>query len=459
MRQSGISIRGFYGDERGMVTHFALVVMILVILFSGLSLDSTNAWRTKFMLQTAADATAHAAIIELQDAGNANVDNNGKNSIRNLVLPLANANLTSDSKNSAITWSDIEFGVWDTSARTFTETNSNVDAVRVVARRSSAASNALPTMLLRVAGLQSWNIEVESVAYLMTEDCGVADISTNGFFSVTSNNDFYNAYCVEAALGIDLNNGNEFDDDNVLFVTDFSDIGFPSSASMSSIVGRGTSTSSAGLTYGDIFQTKPDISAPYVADVETLGDNYLNPYWDAQPAYVNTASAVIQIAAKDVKYTAFAPGRIYEVTCGGSDGTKGQFFNNAYVTEVVIVSECKLQLGRNSVFEDVILVSRDTGNKSIYAASGVQLGMDDSCADGGGVRIYTAGSVSSAANLSVYGAFISAAGDVNVASGSNGVEGLTIYANGDVSFSSQATFGVCKDPSVSSGDVAYLLVQ
>ena len=50
-------MRAFYNDDRGMVTHLALVVLIIVLLFSGLSLDTANAYRVRFMLQTAADAT------------------------------------------------------------------------------------------------------------------------------------------------------------------------------------------------------------------------------------------------------------------------------------------------------------------------------------------------------------------------------------------------------------------
>ncbi len=294
---------------------------------------------------------------------------------------------------------------------------------------------------------------------MSTEDCASVDVSTNSVFSITSNNDFYNGFCVKAAGGIDLNNNNYFDDDVILYVADFADIGFNGSNNMSTIVGRGTSDSSASLTYGDIFETTNEFTSVTTTEVEAMATNYLNAYWDGQPSYINTAASVIQVRAKDVKYTSFAPGRIYEVLCGGSNGNKAQFFNNSVVNDIVMVADCKIQLGKGSVFEDVILVSRDTSNKSVYAASKVQLGADDSCAAGGGVAIYAAGDFTSAAKLEVYGASITTLGEVQIAASADAIEGLTIRAVGDVTFSAQAQFGSCKDGWSSTADVAYLLVR
>ena len=440
----------FASDEGGMVTHLALVVMLIVILFSGLSLDSNNAWREKLALQVAADSAAHAAALELPSTSKA----------LDAALELAQANLTSGSID-AINEDTIEFGTWDSEEKTFTVTPTNPNAVRVTASRANATSNPLPTFLLRYAGLASWNIEVQSIAFRSTQECTVADITTNGEFSMTSNNDFYGEYCVAAAGGVSLNTGNEFDDDNRIYVESFNDIDWPSSVSMSTVVGRGTEDSSAGLTYANIFREKAGISAPYVSDIETLADNYLNPYYDSQPDYINTSAAVIQIAAKDVKYTNFAPGRIYEVVCGGGNGNKAQFYKDSQVSEVVIVSECKIQLGKGSSFEDVILVSRDTGNKSVYAAAKVRLGEDDDCAAGGGVTIYAGGDFSSASKLESYGATISAAGDVQVAAKNNGIAGLTIYADGDVDFTAKAQFGTCSgaEDANENAVVSYLLVK
>ena len=89
----------------------------------------------------------------------------------------------------------------------------------------------------------------------------------------------------------------------------------------------------------------------------------------------------------------------------------------------------------------------------------MQLGANDSCAEGGGVKIYAVGDFSSAAQLETYGAYISTVGSVSIAAKSGGVAGIEIQANGDVSFSSQASFGTCKTDDDSSLELSYRLVE
>jgi len=439
----------FWRDERGTITHFALTVMLLVALFSGMSLDSTNAWRVRYMLQSAADAAAHAAAMELPDTGDA----------LEAALELATDNLGTGVNSAAITSDSVEFGSWDNDTRTFSTSATIADAVRVTATRSSENANPVPTFLLRLAGFQSWNIQVDSVAWRSAGDCSNADISTNGVFELDADSDFFNGFCVEALAGMDLGGDNLFDDDNRLSVADFNDVTFPGSVGMASNVGRGSGNSSAGLTYSDIFNENADISAPYTADVDTLGDLYLNPLYEGQPAYINVSSTTITIDADDVKYTSFIPGRIYEVVCGDSAGDTAQFFSEAFVTGVVIVSECRLQLGQDAVFQDVVLVSREAGSNSVYAASGVQLGEDDECADGGGVSIFAAGDFLADSDLEAYGTYVSAVGEVQIAAAEGGIEGIAIDANGDVTFTEEGDFGACNNSTSNATEVSYLLVK
>ncbi len=435
-------------NEDGMVTHLALVVMIIVLLFSGMSLDTSNARRTRTMLQTATDAAARAAIADLPSRSTA----------LETALTMANANLLGENINSAVTSDSVIFGHWDVDSETFTASNSNPNAVEVIATRSTASSNPLPTFLLRLAGFQSWNIQVKTIAYRAQTSCETADIQSNGEISFTSNNDFYNSYCL-ASQSISFNNSNYFDDNNRILVPSLNDVDFNGHNSLSSSVGRGTANSSYGLTYGDIIEEKSGLSAAYTADVAALAANYLDPLYSGQPSYINTSASVISITAKDAKYTSFIPGRIYHITCGGKDGSKAQLYSDITVSEVVIVSECQLQLGTSSVFEDVVMVSLDTGNKAVYTASKVQLGADDDCAATGGVEIYSAGDFDSAADLETYGATISAVGSVHIAGKANGSAGLKVYANGDVSFAAQASLGTCSDVNVSFLAVDYSLVQ
>ncbi|NOX41128.1 MAG: hypothetical protein GXP05_11620 [Alphaproteobacteria bacterium] len=446
--KSRMAVGGFIGDERGFVTHFALTVLILILLFSGLSLDSANSWRVRDMLQTAADAAARAGAMDLPNEATA----------MDSVLELAGDNLTAANKK-AISASSVEFGTWDNTARSFTPLDTPANAVRVTASRSKATNNAVPTFLLRLVGLTSWDVNVESVAWRSTESCSVADISSNGKVTIKSENDFYNGYCVEGAKQVKFTGDNQFDNNNSIYVTDLNKLNLPDTTSLSSIVGRGTSKSSSGLTYGDIAKVRTPISAAYEADIPALAAKYLDPLSAIQPSYINGNSAVIKLDAKNVKYTSFAPGRVYEVQCGDGKGNKAQFFKEQDVSKVVIVSNCAISLGKESSFEDVVLVSKGAGSGSVYAAKEVVLGKDDECKAGGGVSIYAAGDVTSGKKLKLYGVVISAGGKVKLKNASNKIAGLTIAAKGDVKLDGKASFGTCKTAASSDGNVAYLLVK
>ncbi len=439
------SVRRFLSDEDGFVTHFALTVLILVILFAGLSVDSGNAWRVRTHLQAAADAAAHAAIIELPD----------EIAARNAALELAVANLGADS--TAIKPEQIQFGNWDPDTRTFSKNDTPINAARVVAMRTG--SDAVPTFFLKLIGFKSWDVVVESVAYKSTDACVTADISTNDTIKLSKGEEFYNGYCIEALKSVELKEDSGFDNDNRIMVPKVTDVSLPAGSVLATVVGRGTKSSSASLTYGDVISAKSTISAPFVADIDALATNYLDSYYAKQPSYINTVAPVIEISAKDVKKTSFIPGRIYRVICGDGQGDKAEFDKKSDVSQVVIVSECKVKIGEESRFEDVVLVARATGGNSVEVGKKVRLGKEDDCAAGGGVSIYTAGDFKSEEKLEINGLYISAKGKVTIRNKADGINGLTIAADGKVEIKERASFGTCKGGAEDNLTVAYTLVK
>ena len=436
-------IRCFLGDEGGFVTHFALTVMILVILFAGLSVDTANAWRTRTHLQAAADAAAHAAVLALPD----------KKAALKAALELAGDNLGSRSR--AIVANQVQFGHWNPRKRSFKKDATPLDAVRVVAMR--AGTDSVPTFFLKFAGFKSWNVTVESVAYRQTDACVKPDISANGKITLYKENEFYKSYCIEAAERVVLKDDNRFDDNNRIIVPALSDVSLPGGVTLSTQVGRGTADSSTTLTYRDVVETKSPIAAPYVGNVDALARKYLDPLYEGQPAYINTTAPVIKLPARDVRYTTFQPGRIYNITCDSS-GT-AQFYKETEARQVVIVSQCAMRIGKESKFQDVVLISTASGAQSIRFAKEVRLGRNDDCASGGGVEIYAAGDVVSDKELKVNGVYISAKGSVSLRNRENGIRGLTIAAAGNVSIRNKARFGTCKGSKEDNLTVAYVLVK
>ncbi|MGL4311073.1 MAG: TadE/TadG family type IV pilus assembly protein [Paracoccaceae bacterium] len=144
---------GFLREESGVGTVFGLFLMVTVLMLGGLALDSTSARMARNQLQTATDASALAAAARMSDLEIA----------RAAALQLAQLNLGGGEKNP-IGSGDIVFGIYDLSSGSFTETDDDPNAVKVVAKRSSSRGNAVGTYLMKLVGVQSMDVTTVSVA-------------------------------------------------------------------------------------------------------------------------------------------------------------------------------------------------------------------------------------------------------------------------------------------------------
>ena len=92
---------------------------------------------------------------------------------------------------------------------------------------------------------------------------------------------------------------------------------------------------------------------------------------------------------------------------------------------------------------NAIIATTNTSNQSLNAAASLQLGLDDSCADGGGVTLITLGDAHFSAQTEWYGAEVIANGDVHISANADGIEGVSIQAAGDIKATSNLGMGLC----------------
>lgn len=67
--------------------------------------------------------------------------------------------------SSGITASDVETGIWDTVARTFTPTSTHPNAVKVTAQRTQQRSNAVPLVFGPSIGISQCDLHASAIAY------------------------------------------------------------------------------------------------------------------------------------------------------------------------------------------------------------------------------------------------------------------------------------------------------
>ena len=162
-------LRNFRGDERGSASVFAICLLPAFLALGGLAIDGANAWRVRSIMQVTADSAALAAVTQLP---------NSANTIQ-MAQDYAAKNMPVASNGSVLANTDVVTGFWDTNARTFTPNGSPLNAVQVTVKRSAANSNALPTTLLSLIGVNNWNIVTTSIATSATDKLWVALVLDN----------------------------------------------------------------------------------------------------------------------------------------------------------------------------------------------------------------------------------------------------------------------------------------
>lgn len=440
--------RSFADDESGAGTVFAIFMAVMCIGVAGLAIDSSNAWSTKQRLQSATDIAAHAAALEMVWPGDRAEATPAAAAINALLV-----NMPQSRYGVALDAQDVVIGNWDPSTRQMT--NSSVDsegnplnhAVQVTSRLDGVVGNLVPTYMLKMIGFMNWEINTRSVFIRDTPGCANDGFIAAGIVNFASNNELTNGFCVHGNQGVDVNS-------NILF-------------------GHGVHISmpnSALASDGGMFQLR-GTNHNWVDGMENqVGDRYLTPYLTSLPS-ISSMLTNLQIPSHADQPSYITDPTVYHITVspGGGNGNgnngggglqqsdlhanavnvidcpnSGLDFPAGFVLqEMVIVADCKVSFKEGVLIEDVVIATSQLGNQSFSASANVQFGRDDDCAEGGGVTLITPGNAHLAAQVDWFGAQIIAHGDVHISANSNGVEGVSVHAGGDIFATSNLSFGLC----------------
>jgi Flp pilus assembly protein TadG len=130
------------------------LVMTSLLGFGALAVDSAWIRLAALQAQAAADAGSHAAILELRQAGD--IDQS-----REVARAVINRNMIHGIMADVEPETDIVFGVWDFSDRSFVESeDAAVNAVQVTVRKTHDSPNgAVNTLMMRLFGPSHINAE------------------------------------------------------------------------------------------------------------------------------------------------------------------------------------------------------------------------------------------------------------------------------------------------------------
>jgi len=161
-------------NSRGAVAVIAAIFMVVLLAMGAAAIDIGHALVARNELQNVSDAAALAgdralAIIYQGMSPSAQQTYVVTAANRGTIVAAAQATGVANSAAGVaitINAADIAFGTWNFSTRTFTATNNTPTAVRVIARRDSAANGPISTFLASVVGMSSISVNAVATANL-----------------------------------------------------------------------------------------------------------------------------------------------------------------------------------------------------------------------------------------------------------------------------------------------------
>lgn len=415
------SMREFLTDETGAGSFFSFFLLLSVMMVGGYALDVQNLMTSRTRLQVTADTAAHAALVarETLPADQAAVRG----------VQVAEQNMPPARYGVTVDASEIVFGRWDEASQTFTPSATSRSAVQVTARQTDARANPVPTYLLRLVGINDWDVATTSVFTTYHPSCLREGFVADGVVDLQSNNTYTNGFCIHSNSYVSLNSNNTFEPGTVVSMSDLDDLELPNSGYKTNIGLQ------QALREGSWHIRIVKRIDSLVARLEAFDP-------EVMPDYIDGVS-YRTLPDNRVQDNEIDDGQAYRFTCGTSGNQTLTIDNSVRIRENVIVTNCKISYGSGVQIEDAVIVSKNTSSTSHNASSGLTVGKNDNCAAGGGAQLITLGGMSFASDLRIYGGQLLAKGDIEFAANANGIQGAAMVAGGTISGTSNMNMGFC----------------
>ncbi|WP_145111204.1 TadE/TadG family type IV pilus assembly protein [Cereibacter sediminicola] len=472
--------RDFLASQAGNTTALSLFGIAICCMIGGLAIDPSNAFSQKERLNLAADAAAQVGIVALS-SGESPADVRAKvlTSIEQNA-PLSKVGRTTNELN------DIQFVRFDPSSRSLTSGSAN--AVKVTLHRDESVSNPVRATLLRLAGVEHFEVRAVSVAhYGQPGRCDSSDgIYGKGQVTLTSGNWIGPRYCVHSQTAVWLPQQNTF--------APSSGVSMPNLAACK---GKCVDSANPGIEAA-VFQMNlnlPKVSDHIASVTQTMLSSeasplktafFANKTLAADLAPLTTAKIITKSQEKAlVKGSVVTPtpsqfndlmyntggklpgGLVYHVDCrdkgngpttsisiGGSANRKNSALPpNAteVVRDVALVTDCAIDVGQYARIDNSLIVTTRLSSSSVLNTDeGAVVGDPlKNCDLNRKVYILTMSGISVNSNFTASNVALVVNGDINVAANSSSTEvehrGTSMHAEGSIQIPSSHTFNACSE--------------
>lgn len=410
----------FAQSESGAASFFSFFLIFALMMVGGYAIDVQNLMNERTRLQIAVDSAAHAALLARETMNAADA--------AQVAVQGAQENLSAGQYGTPITADDVVFGVWDPVTLSFNADANSRAAVYVTASRVDARNNSVPTYLLRILGINDWQLIRSAVFSTYYPTCLREGFVANGVVDLQSNNTYTNGFCIHSNEYVSLNSNNTFEPGTVVSMTNLDDLELPNSGY----------TSNDGLEQA---LREGSWNIRIVSRIEQLITELETLDPEVKPDYIN---GVFQTFKDNrVSDEEINNGIAYRFTCGTGGNSTLYFENDVPIRRNLIVTNCKISYGNGVTIEDAVIVSKNKASDSLNSSAGLVVGKDDNCEPGGDVQLVTLGGMKFTSDLHIYGSQLLAQGDIEFSANANGVEGAAMVAGGTISGTSNMNMSFC----------------
>lgn len=149
---------------------------------------------------------------------------------------------------------------------------------------------------------------------------------------------------------------------------------------------------------------------------------------------------MISLSGKKFDEGDFTKGRVHEIS---GKNCKITLSPSTALEELVIVTDCAVKFGNGTELNDVVIATTDTGAKSMNASSGLQVGREDLCTEGGGAQLLSLGGMAFPAKLELHGGQLIAQSDISFSANASGIQGASMISGGSIDGTSNMDMGIC----------------
>lgn len=411
----------FTRNEDGWVTPLSLYAFVITAAIGGLGLDLSQVIAARTQLQVAADIAAHAALYNRDLEEDADV-------AKARALTLARDSMPTDRFGQYITANDIEFGRFNSATRVFTPDPDSREAARVVTFRVSERSNTVGSYLLRLVGVDEFDVVTSSIFETYRPTCFREGFVADGVVDIQSNNTYTDGFCIHSNQYVSVNQNNYFEANTVVSMPnpenlDMPASGFDKNEGLESALHKGEYTLRILNRLQDILDGMSNPKSRYYRLPEKADPTAHSVNWK-----------------KTMTPEDFVTDRVNVITCTG----KGVTLSAEIFSDMVIVGEdCNFSMSKGTALEDMTLITTSIDDRSIDAPNGFRMGVDDGCKDGNETQIVTWGGVRVASGLEMYGSQIIAAGPISFAANADGIKGASMVSGETIDGTSNMSFGFC----------------